>query len=204
MKLCDIFVLLDDVSVSNSGSYFTRAIIKNTNGKKLQVSLPQRKHAANIPINEVLFSENYPFFCKKFLKTLQTCYSKAPYFQLHFGNIRRILQTPLSRLHELNVELIRYCAKCLDIRCQMVFSSDLNIRQQKEARIIEIVKKLHGDVYISGNGARNYQKEENFVLNGIQLTYSDFRVQPYPQLYSEFIGGLSVVDFLFHMNRKGF
>ena len=204
MKQCDMFVILDDVLVSNSGSYLTQMNIKNTDGKKLQISLPKRKHAQNALINEVLFSENYPFFCKKFLKTLQVCYSKTPYFRLHFDNIERILHTSFERLYELNVELIKYCAKILNINCQIVFASDLNSTQQKEARIIDLVKKSNGDIYISGNGAKKYQKEANFIQNCVQLMYSDFKIQPYPQLHGDFIGGLSVVDFLFNTNREGF
>lgn len=204
MKQCDVFVILDDVLVSNSGSYLTQTNIKNTDGKKLQISLPKRKTAQNALINEVLFPENYPFFCKKFLKTLQVCYSKAPYFRLHFDNIERILHTSFEHLYELNVELVKYCAKNLNINCQIVFASDLKSTQQKEARIIDLVKKSGGDIYISGNGAKNYQKEEDFIQNGIQLMYSDFKIQPYPQLHGDFIGGLSVVDFLFNTNGERF
>ena len=204
MKQCDVFVILDDVLVSNSGSYFTQMNIKNTDGKKLQISLPKRKHAQNALINEVLFSENYPFFCKKFLKTLQECYSKAPYFRLHFDNIERILHTSFERLYKLNIELIKYCAKSLNINCQVVLASSLNSAQKKEARIIDLVKKSSGDIYISGNGAKKYQKEEDFISNGVQLIYSDFKIQPYPQLHGNFIGGLSVIDFLFNTNGERF
>ena len=204
MKQCDVFVILDDVLVSNSGSYLTQMNIKNTDGKKLQISLPKRKHAQNALINEVLFSENYPFFCKKFLKTLQVCYSKAPYFRLHFDNIERILHTSFEHLYELNVELIKYCARSLNINCQIVFASNLKSTQQKEARVIDLVKKLDGDIYISGNGAKKYQKEEDFISNGVRLIYSDFKIQPYPQLHGDFIGGLSVIDFLFNTNGERF
>ena len=107
-------------------------------------------------------------------------------------------------LYELNVELIRYCAKSLNINCQIVLASSLNSTQKKEARIIDLVKKLDGDIYISGNGAKNYQEEEDFIQNGIQLMYSDFKIQPYPQLHGDFIGGLSVVDFLFNTNGERF
>lgn len=158
----------------------------------------------NTLIKDALFSENYPFFCKKFLKTLKACYSKAPCFRQHFENIERIFHTSFERLYELNVELIKYCARSLNINCQIVFASSFNSTQKKEARIIDLVKKLGGDIYISGNGAKKYQKEEDFTQNGVQLMYSDFKIQPYPQLHGDFIGGLSVVDFLFNTNGEGF
>ena len=204
MKQCDVFVVLDDVLVSNSGSYFTQMTVKNTDGTALRVSLPKRKHTGDILIREVIPSENYSFFRKKFFKTLHMLYKKAPYFQQHYEAIDQIFKISFRCLYELNVELIRYCAQCLNIECQMIFASDLNSIQQKEARIIDLIKKLEGDVYISGNGAKNYQKEEDFDKNGIRLMYSDFKNQPYPQLYGKFISGLSVVDFLFNTNGKNF
>ena len=85
-----------------------------------------------------------------------------------------------------------------------MLASSLNSVQKKEDRIIDLIKRLDGDIYISGNGAKKYQKEEHFTQNDIQLIYSDFKIQPYPQLYGEFIGGLSVVDFLFNTNGNGF
>lgn len=205
MKQCNVFVILDDVLVSDGkrNSYFTQTWIKSSAGKQL-ISLPQKKHSINTLIRDVLFSENYPFFCKKFLKTMQVCYSKTPYFRLHFDNIERILHTSFERLYELNVELIKYCAKSLNINCQVVLASSLNSAQKKEARIIDLVKKSDGDIYISGNGAKKYQKEEDFISNGVQLMYSDFKIQPYPQLHGDFIGGLSVIDFLFNTNGEGF
>ena len=205
MKQCDVFIILDDVLVSDGkrNSYFTQTNLKSVSGRTL-ISLPQKKHPLNTLIKNVLFAENYSFFRKKFFKTLHMLYKKAPYFQQHYEAIDQIFKISFRCLYELNVELIRYCAKCLNIECQMIFASDLNSIQQKEARIIDLIKKLEGDVYISGNGAKNYQKEEDFDKNGIRLMYSDFKNQPYPQLYGKFISGLSVVDFLFNTNGKNF
>jgi len=86
----------------------------------------------------------------------------------------------------------------------MIFASDFKLYTTKGGTYHRPHKKAGGDVYISGNGAKNYQKEEDFDKNGIRLMYSDFKNQPYPQLYGKFISGLSVVDFLFNTNGKNF
>lgn len=204
MQQCDTFIVLDDVLVSNSGSYFGQAFIKNSTGIALKISLPQKKHPQGTLIKEVKFADNYPEWNKKFLKTLQNLYRKAPYFLAHYDNIVDLMQKKYDFVYEMNVALIRYCAQCLHLDCGIIFASSLDSKEQKEVRILDLVKKAGGDVYISGLGAKNYQKEEDFVKENIKLTYSDFLVTPYPQLYGDFVGGLSVIDFLFNTNGEGF
>lgn len=206
IKQCDVFLLLDDVLVSTNAakSYFAQTWIKNTNGEKLLLSLPKKQHPVHTLIREVRCAENHAFFVKKFLKTIDSCYHKAPYFHPHYEHLSNIVQTSYSFLYELNVALIRYCASCLQVSCEIRLSSELGSTQQKEARILDLVQKVGGTVYLSGQGAKKYQNESHFAEQGIQLRYSDFTIQPYPQLYGKFLGGLSVLDFLFNTNGDGF
>jgi len=114
MKQCDVFVVLDDVLVSDGkhNSHFTQTHLKSVSGRTL-ISLPQKKHPLNTLIKNVLFAENYSFFRKKIFKTLHMLYKKAPYFQRHYEAMEQIFKISFRYLYELNVELIRYCAQCL-------------------------------------------------------------------------------------------
>ncbi|MFQ6723083.1 MAG: WbqC family protein [Opitutales bacterium] len=202
MHQCDTFIILDDVQESNSHSYFYQAFIKNTTGSSLTISIPRKSHSQNTCIKDVQFADNYKAWLKKFSKTLQFLYKKAPFFENHYENILKVMQKDYSLVYEMNVELIKYCAKCLNINCEIILASTLHSEEQKEGRILDLVKKVNGDCYISGKGAKNYQTEENFSKNNIQLKYSDFSIKSYPQVHGNFVGGLSVIDFLFNTNAE--
>jgi hypothetical protein len=173
MSRCDLFILLDDVQVSKN-SYFNRTSLKGGDGNPLLVSLPLKKFRTGTPISDVCFSKNYPSFVKDFDHTLRRLYGKSAHFKTHFENIKTILQAQHHRVWEMNRDLITYGAKALGINCKIIPASSLSSVEKKEARIIDLVKKAGGSVYISGNGARNYQNEDSFHRAGIQLEYSEF------------------------------
>lgn len=201
MQQCDTFILLDDVQVSTScsGSYFSQTFIKTQNPNRLQISLPQKKHSIDTMIRDVKFSENYNSFCRKFFKTLELSYHKAPFFKKHYENIVNIMQNKYEYIWQMNSDLIRYCASQLNVKCEILIASNFCSEKQNEARIIDLVLQSKGSVYISGSGASNYQKDENFTKAGIKLIYSDFKIKPYSQINGDFVGGLSVIDYLFNV-----
>jgi len=85
----------------------------------------------------------------------------------------------------------------------MIKASSLNVGGKSSDLLIDIVKKLNGSVYLSGRGGANYQDEEKFKASGIELIYSDFAHPVYPQLWGEFIEGLSIIDLLFNCGEGG-
>lgn len=197
MSLCDVFILLDDAQV-NKSSYFNQTSVKGNDGKKILVPLPLKKCSLETRIDQLEASDQQPIFIKKFLKTLTQYYTKAPHFQKHFPPLKAILEGNYRYVWELNRDLLFYCAKALHLPCEITIASSFHSKEEKEARIIDLVKKAGGTTYISGSGAKDYQDPEHFQDEGIELVYSDFKITPYRQLYGEFIGGLSVIDYLFN------
>jgi len=68
--------------------------------------------------------------------------------------------------------------------------------------LVEIVKKVGGNVYISGLGGRKYINEEKFLLNGIKLEYFEFKPFKYPQRWDGFEPYMSAIDLLFNVGSK--
>lgn len=71
-------------------------------------------------------------------------------------------------------------------------------------RLIELIKLSNGNAYISGKGGQNYQDVELFNKNGIDLTVLEYVPKEYPQLWGEFVPGLSIVDFIFNCGCENF
>jgi hypothetical protein len=74
--------------------------------------------------------------------------------------------------------------------------------EDKNQRLIELIKQIDGDIYLSGNGARQYNDEVAYNSNGIQLTYTTFKPMEYPQLHGNFIPGLSILDAMMNLTKS--
>jgi hypothetical protein len=79
-----------------------------------------------------------------------------------------------------------------------VRSSELSLNSSREQKIIDTCKKLNGQVYYSGTGARAYQNEDNFKKSGIELKYSIFKPFNYFQLWGQFEANVSIIDYLMY------
>jgi len=197
----DAFVLLDDVEYQsgNASSITNRTKIKTPQGE-LFVSVPVKKGATLI--KDILIDNNQPWR-KKLLKTVQQNYAKAPFLNDYYPTFETILNKQHTHLAALNTELIQQSCAWLDITTPVFVSSEMGIdTDDKNMRIAEVCKRLGGDVYLSGNGARKYNDEALFRANGIELRYTSFQPEPYPQLHSDFVSGLSLMDLLFNCGKE--
>jgi hypothetical protein len=86
---------------------------------------------------------------------------------------------------------------------RFVRSPDLGIGGAGSARVLEIVKKLGGTVYVTGHGARNYLEHEAFERAGVRVEYMDYRRTPYPQLHGAFNPHVSILDLIANTGRAG-
>ena len=64
--------------------------------------------------------------------------------------------------------------------------------------LVSLCRTLKADQYLSGSGGKNYLDQGQFQQAGIELKYTEYQPQPYPQLWGEFVPGLSVLDLLFN------
>jgi hypothetical protein len=77
-------------------------------------------------------------------------------------------------------------------------SSKIGSTKTGDERLIDLIKNVGGDFYLSGKGGANYQDESKFGSNGIELKYYDFKPPVYTQVWGDFIPALSIVDLLFN------
>lgn len=85
-------------------------------------------------------------------------------------------------------------------------SSDIGVRLKGSARILELVKSVGGTAYITGHGARQYLRHEDFEDAGIQVEYMRYATLPWSQGYGEFtpyVTGLDLIANVAPEDRKG-
>ncbi len=150
-------------------------------------------------INEVQIAETG--IGNSILKTLKMAYRESPFFSEVYGALSPILSKKYTLLHQLNNELLEAILSLLESRPKIIFSSTLGAVENKGELVIEIIKKLKEQCYLSGEGALAYMDIERFRAEAIEVLTYNFTQEVYPQLWTkgnEFTPDLSVVDLLFN------
>ena len=188
----DVFVFLDDVQYSNEGMHNYHYL--KTAQVPLRLKIPVDYHfgdniCAVRTKDELRWKE-------KHLQLLEANYKKAPYFKEVSEDFKAILTIDYPNMAALNMEIICYFARKLNIATLFVNASSLSIDTHREEKVISICKCLSATEYLSGTGARSYQKEESFTNEGIKLTYINYQPVEYRQLWGDFHANVSILDYL--------
>ncbi len=147
-------------------------------------------------INEVQIDQSRNYISKH-LSTIKFSYSKSPFFNHYYDDIKKIYNLDFKYLIDLNMRFIKLFITLLNLNSKISFSSDLAITKKKEFLIESICIKKKCSNYISTIGSKNYlNKLQN---NNVKINYFDFKNQKYFQIGSNFIEQLSIMDLLFNL-----
>jgi len=192
LHLSDVFVIYDTAQFTR-GSFINRNRIRtfSFNGC-LWLTLPVgKRNFKDTNINNVRIPDKTIF--DEHGKTLETMYSKAPFFD---EEIFEVLKIPHENLAEHNTFILGYLLSRLKTnRPRIILASELGIatRHGNEG-LIDILREVGGDEYISGKGAFSYIKPELFEKESIDLTFLDYKPWKYPQIHPGFVENMSLVD----------
>ena len=195
---CDAFVFLDDAQYTKN-SFINRNRIKTPQGPQWLTVPVLSQDKFGQPINSVE-TVNTVDWRKKHLGAISANYRKSKFFNWAYPELASIYQEEEWRnLSRLNIRLIKWAMGKLDIHTPLSFSSEMHLEGKSTELLVNIVRSLKGDVYLSGKGGANYQDEALFAQSGIKLEYTSFVPPQYEQPWGEFVPGLSVLDlFLNH------
>lgn len=149
---------------------------------------------------------------RKHITSIQRCYAKADYFHKWYRLLSDSYEFTDSwtNFTYLCYYFLRVVNVEMGIETPMVlastFPTDLFDGTQRAAeRLVRLTKYAKGDVYLSGDGGRQYLTEEDrklFSDAGIALEYQNFKHPTYKQLYGDFMPNLSIVDLLMNEGPK--
>lgn len=195
MAKSDVFVFLDDVQLPQGRSYVYRTKIHSANGGAW-LSVPIRREERQL-IKDVRFAD--ADWRRRHRMTLLHTYKKAPFFQSVMALVDSIYAVETDGLSILNMRALTLLAEYLGLSCRFEVASAFGVTSGGDDRLIELVKAVGGDTYISGAGGQNYQRPEKFKMAGIDLCVCEYKPQPYLPFQGDFIPGLSVLDALFNL-----
>lgn len=108
-------------------------------------------------------------------------------------------QTGLSALNRSFLEAI--CAY-VGIPTRISNSWDYRLDDGKSERLASLCAQAGGSIYVSGPAAMDYLDPAVFEAQGMGVSWFDYEgYGEYPQLWGDFVHGVSVLDLLFNCGR---
>jgi hypothetical protein len=194
-------VLMDSVQFPRGTTWLNRNRFKNDQGT-LWMTVPVWKKGLGFQkINEVRICREgrWP---KKHLESLKTAYAKAPFFEDHLPFLEAVFTGIPERLVDLNMNIIGYLMKQLEISAELILLSELDMDAKEPHLSVEVCKKLGTSHFLALNGAQKHLDKTLFQEAGIDLRFISPRYPVYPQLWGGFIPNLSAFDLLFNCGPK--
>lgn len=197
----DEFILYDEVQ-------YTRRDWRNRN----QVKTSQGIQWMTVPVlakgkyhQKIIDTEIDGFQWKKnHWKLLELNYRNAKYF----NEISEWLKPLYFSEHHVNLSNLNLCfirAICnyLKVNTPITYSSDYQLNAtDKTERLVNLCDLAGADEYISGPSAKSYINEDCFKQKDIKLTWFEYVGYPeYPQLWGEFVHGVTILDLLFNCGQ---
>ena len=192
----DVFILTDNCQYI-SGSYINRTRIKSARGAEWMTIPVYSKGRRFQAIRDAKIVSPDKSFAEQ-QTTLRLRYGKSRWLDEYWPRLQGVYRRGFEKLGDLNLALIKEVCSILEIKTRIRLASEFPGGGTKTIRLVELCKAVNADTYLSGAGGRNYQEEEVFKAEGIELRYSDFVHPPYEQRFGRFVEGLSVVDLLFN------
>lgn len=195
----DLFIFYDDVQYDKNG-WRNRNQIKTSQGKKW-LTIPVNTKGSvsdSIPINQIHIAWDKPWNIHHW-RGIQFAYKKAPFFD-QFANIfEEIYSHQPKYLADFTIPSTIKIAGLLGInQTRFQKSSEIpGITGEKTDRLIQILKAVGANEYLSGPAAKDYIEEEKFHDAGIRLEYMQYNYPEYSQLYPPYDGNISIIDLIF-------
>lgn len=198
----DVFVFYDDVQYDKHG-WRNRNRIKTAQGTQW-LTIPVRAKgnvSSGLLVKDAEIAST-PDWAKKHPQSIRQSYARAPFFKEIFPAVEALYATRSEKLADFTIETTIALARLLGItHTRFVRSSELGVEGGKTERLVEIMKHVGADRYLSGPSARDYVDASLFESAGITLDYKTYAYPEYDQLHPPYDPQVSILDLLFMHGR---
>ena len=200
----DRFIILDDFQFSVQ-SYHQRNRLFVNKGQVDWYTVPVQKSVSfGKALNKVRINDNTPWRVKTW-KRIQQNYSKASFYSLVGPLAKEWLFKKTESLAAQNIAFIELACDILDLRREILLSSQFPSATQRSKRVAELLRLNNADSYYCAKGSFDYMLADGlFPLSNVTVLFQDFQPKTYTQIGSpnDFIPYLSVFDALMNVGPE--
>jgi hypothetical protein len=196
----DKFVFYDDVNFIKNGWINRNRVCLA--GEARYLTFPLAGASPFQKINEVLVQEDH-VWRKKVAEQMRHAYSKAPHFEVVHAMVSKSLLSGESTISEIAKNSVIDVCNYLSLTTEFVMSSSIydNSNLTGADRVIDICRKELADEYFNPSGGKDLYDAAAFNAAGLGLHFIAPKLPAYPQLSSQYIPGLSIIDVLMFNDR---
>ena len=201
---CDLFILFDDLPYTKD-SWRNRNRIKTPQGP-LWLTVPVANQGLSRKIIREVEIREHDDWRERHWHAIERNYSRAPHFATYAGFFARLYSRPWRLLVDLDLEIISYLLRALEIGTKVVLSSEEGLERaflesrggltEPTERIAFLCERLGADRFLEGALGRTFLRPDQLAERGITLEFHDYVHPRYRQLFGPFIPSLSVIDLL--------
>ena len=202
VRLAGVYVHYDDVQFSKGG--FTNRVQVKTAAGSRWLTIPLRGLRLGQPIREVA-ADPTTDWRHAHLGLLAHAYAASPFLDDMLALVRRVYAPPTESVCDIAVRGLHALCDYFALGSPDKFqsSSALAVTGASSERVLDVVKAVGGDTYITGHGAKQYLDHELFERAGVRVEYLDYQKASYPQLHGEFTPFVSALDLVANVGPAG-
>ena len=192
IKAVDRYVFADDMNYIKQGWINRNNLLLG--GRPFMFNLALIEASQNKKINEINVAEDQT----KILKTIETNYRKAPFFNQVFPMIEDIIRYEDKNLARYVGNSIIKISGYLRLNAEFLYNSDHECEKilKGQERLISNCHIYGAKVYINAIGGTELYDKETFKKAGIDLFFLDTKPIEYKQFNHPFVPNLSILDIL--------
>lgn len=190
----ETFVVYDNIKYTKKGWVNRNRMLRN--GEDVTFSLPLAKDSDSLDIVQRELAAD--FDRQKLLNQFKGAYSKAPYFDVAFPVLTRIVLNEERNLfryiYQSIVELCSHLGLATEIRISSEIDIDHDLKSQD--KVLAICNALGADSYINAIGGLELYRHEDFAAQDVALQFIKAKPFEYPQFAGQTVQWLSIADVL--------
>ena len=199
MAAVDKYVVYDDVNYIKGGWVSRNNILMNGQAHMFTITL--NGASPNKHFNEIEVRDDFV----KFRKMLQSCYTKAPYYQEVMPVLEQVFSYENRNLGAFLYHSYQVILDYLDINTELLLSSEIEKDNTLRAgeKVKHICHVLGADTYYNAIGGQELYDAADFAQQGIALKFLRTNNITYPQYKNDFVPNLSIIDVLMFNGKEG-
>ena len=190
----DEFVVYDNIQFTKKGWINRNRILDGNNFA--YITLPLKKDSDYLDVKDRYLADIWMNEKTKMLNKIQSSYRKAPFYQLVYPIVEKIILFEENNLFDFIFNSLVTINSFLEIKTKLTLSSSIEIDHnlKSDLKILEICKNRKFDTYINPIGGLELYNKDSFKNKGVELSFLKTNDFKYTQNNNEFIPYLSILD----------